>query len=276
MCLFRWALGVAMALMLVTAGSNRSVAAENAATENAGQAAAAQKGNEAVFKLRPVPVLAQADRFDSMPNPMIGGSTVMVSSNRFKEIRAYPQLNSKRPLYGELLLNGDATKRASAKKFYFVLDESAPRAEAVEKADKSAQGKAGKTAEKPGGGLTQALGGGADEGLAAGGNAAGDGGLFGKLDGRVAGRRDHDMVGQDAAADGQRDGDRRPGDRGHLVQRPQQAHRPGIAILPGIQLATEEPPVVVIDGRKPGMGFFHPGQELLPGIAAQERPEAGP
>ena len=62
----------------------------------------------------------------------------MVSQNRFKEVRAYPQLNSKRPLYGQLLLSGDPAKRTAAKTFYFVLDESA-RAEADEKADKSAQ-----------------------------------------------------------------------------------------------------------------------------------------
>ena len=150
MRLCRWAPGVAMVLMLVTAGSNRSLAAENTAAENAGEAAAAQKDKEAVFKLRAVSVLAQADRFTAMPNPMIGGSTVMVSQNRFKEVRAYPQLNSKRPLYGQLLLSGDPAKRTAAKTFYFVLDESAPRAEADEKADKSAQGKAGKTAEKAG------------------------------------------------------------------------------------------------------------------------------
>ena len=133
MCLGRWIFGVAVAVLFVTTESGRLFAAENAVAEKAGEAVRAQKGKEAVFKLRQMSVLAQADRFTSMQNPMIGATTVMVSPNRFREVRAYPQLNSKHPLYGELLLSGDPAKRGSAKKFYFVLDESAPRQRPKEK-----------------------------------------------------------------------------------------------------------------------------------------------
>ena len=89
---------------------------------------------------------------------------------------------------------------------------------------------------------------------------------------RLAGQ----VAGHVPAADEQKDGDRRPGDGRHMVQRAKQTHNAGRLLLPRLQLAAQECAVVVVYVRQFAVCGFHAGQKVLSRHAAEHAEQAGP
>lgn len=119
----RWAIGGILALMLLCSVPS-SPAAEDKTPADAKTGADTSAGGE-VFKLQEVSIFDQKDNAELLQMSMYGG---MIGSpcttEPAKEVKAYPKLNSKRPLYGTINLPGDPGKPDNVMKFYFVLDES--------------------------------------------------------------------------------------------------------------------------------------------------------
>ena len=127
MNLCRWAAGGALALMLVTSGSYRFATADTAAASKPNAVEQADAGKEAVFNLKEVPIVEQQNVSGLLSRTMfrrLGSLTAKCQPAAEKTVKAYPKLNSKRPLYGALILLRDPAKPESAKTFHFVLDQS--------------------------------------------------------------------------------------------------------------------------------------------------------
>lgn len=77
------------------------------------------KEKDATFDLKEAPILKNANFAQSIWQAM----SVQCSTEPFKEVKAYPKLHSKRPLYGKLQFNRTAPGKLEAP-IYFVLDES--------------------------------------------------------------------------------------------------------------------------------------------------------
>ena len=52
------------------------------------------------------------------------GMYIMCNTMPSKQVKAYPELKSKRPLYGSVTFDRDSLDPKQEKKLYFVLDES--------------------------------------------------------------------------------------------------------------------------------------------------------
>ena len=103
-------------------------------------------GDKSSFKMEEISILDQSeDTAGGMP-PMYRGVTVQLSPQPAKEVKAYPKLNSKHPLYGTLGLNGYQPMPAGMPKYHFVLDQSP---EAVKAAAKAAEKDSSDESEKP-------------------------------------------------------------------------------------------------------------------------------
>jgi hypothetical protein len=110
-----------------------NVAAAVAAEENPG-------GEEAVFETREISTFDNNGDYDG--HRMTYGASADCSTEPDKEVKAYPKLKSKRPLYGKLKFDFNLAT-GKAKVFHFVLDESgeAPAAEAKTREKKADQKK---------------------------------------------------------------------------------------------------------------------------------------
>jgi hypothetical protein len=99
---------------------------------------------KAVFEMKEVSLFDQKDNAAFSQYPMFGLQEAALGTQPAKEVKAYPKLNSKRPLYGSIVLSRNPERPRSAMKFYFVLDESATAEKPAEKAAKTdAAGPAG-------------------------------------------------------------------------------------------------------------------------------------
>jgi hypothetical protein len=147
----RWAVAGAAALMLLCSLPSSPAAEEKPAAE--GKAGADNKsgaGEGAVFKLQEVSIFDQKQDAELARLPMFGGQTAQCSSQPAKEVKAYPKLKSKRPLYGAIILNRDPAKPGPAMKFYFVLDESGTPEQPAKKPDEKPAEKSGENVAGPG------------------------------------------------------------------------------------------------------------------------------
>jgi len=152
----------AMAAVAFFAFGPPAIAAEKErATEE--KAAPAEK-EEAAPKLDlKAPIEASMEEVPAFGKEQIGGSTriryprgvgVRCTLEPSKEVKAYPELKSKRPLYGSVTLDGNPYDPSAGVKYHFVLDESGiaeKPAEADEGAAKPAEvekPKAAKETEK--------------------------------------------------------------------------------------------------------------------------------
>ena len=91
------------------------------------------ESGEAVFEMREVSAFEEsADAWYRL----LRGQLVQCKTEPDKEVKVYPKLKSKRPLYGEVVLDRSLTDPKAGLKFHFVLDESGetPTAKPPEKA----------------------------------------------------------------------------------------------------------------------------------------------
>jgi hypothetical protein len=137
----RWALGGVLAFALLCSATSSRAAEDKAPPED--KAVADSKAGEVVFEMKEVSLFDQKDGAANSQYPMSGGQSASLSTQPAKEVKAYPKLKSKQPLYGSIVLNRNAQKPGRATKFYFVVDESNP-------AEEPADGKAAESpADKP-------------------------------------------------------------------------------------------------------------------------------
>ena len=154
---YRWAVVATMALVCLGLAPRRPAADEKTPA-----------ADQATFKMKEISFFDQTPDADNVSVPMFGGVAAALTTTPAKEVKAYPKLNSPRPLYGTLVLNQDPvtpgnsptgkapTKAAMSKatKYYFVLDQSAPAVKATAKpeekepGDKSDQDQSGTKAKK--------------------------------------------------------------------------------------------------------------------------------
>lgn len=130
----RWAIGATMALICLGLVPRSPAADEKTPA-----------ADQSTFKMEEISLLDQTqDVAGSMP-PMFGGITAALTASPAKEVKAYPKLNSKQPLYGFVVLNQDSGKPGVAPKYYFVFDQSP---EAVKAAAKAAEKEPGEESNK--------------------------------------------------------------------------------------------------------------------------------
>ena len=129
----RWAIGGILALVLLCSAASSPAADKPPSDQKAGA--------EAVFDMKEVSLYDGKDSTPISPSALYGGQSAALSTKPAKEVKAYPKLNSKQPLYGSIIFIRDPKKRGAAVRYYFVLDESAPAAKAEEKAAKPDAGK---------------------------------------------------------------------------------------------------------------------------------------
>ena len=88
----------------------------------------------AVFKLDEVPAFGKEEGAAGSPGRYLGGQYVQCSTQPSKQVKRYPKLNSKKPLYGSVVLDGSFVDPSVGTVFRFVLDQSgdAPLAESGE------------------------------------------------------------------------------------------------------------------------------------------------
>lgn len=137
----RWLVPIAPLLVFLALGASLGAAEEkgpkkDAAIENAAsKAGPAGKSlaftEPAVFKLDEVPAFGSEEAAAGSPDPFPGGQFVQCSTQPSKQVKRYPKLNSKKPLYGSVVFDGSFVDPSVGTVFHFVLDESgdAPRAE---------------------------------------------------------------------------------------------------------------------------------------------------
>jgi hypothetical protein len=136
----RWAMGGILALVLLCWTTSGPAADEKTPPDK--KAVADSKADDAaVFDMKEVSLYDQKGGAATAQFPIVGGQTASLSTEPAKEVKAYPKLNSKRPLYGSISFNRRSGKPGPTAKFYFVLDQSA----ATEKAEKAA----GSEADEP-------------------------------------------------------------------------------------------------------------------------------
>ncbi len=80
--------------------------------------AAAQGGEEAVFKLREVSVFDQGD------DRFLRGQAALCQDQPFSEVKSYPVLVSRKPIYGSVRFAADYGQTNGGRLFYFAMDES--------------------------------------------------------------------------------------------------------------------------------------------------------
>ena len=91
----------------------------------------------AVFNMKEVSLYDQKERAEVSEFPIFGGQIASLRTQPANEVKAYPKLKSKQPLYGSIVFHGSPGKPGSARKFYFVLDESGTAENVNDKATKA-------------------------------------------------------------------------------------------------------------------------------------------
>jgi hypothetical protein len=133
----RWAIGGTLALMFMCSAPSSPGADEKPAPDVKAPAAAS---GEAVFKMQEVSVFDQKEDPQTANFRMFGSAMASCTTKPATEVKAYPKLNSKRALYGMVVVNRDPEKPGPGTKCYFVLDESGTSEKAAEKpAEKSGE-----------------------------------------------------------------------------------------------------------------------------------------
>ncbi len=115
------AIAAGLAAVLLFGSPAGSRAEEPAAKEKAASKPAVAA--EAVFDLQEV------SAFETMTqgggwNPLVRGQSAECKTEPDPEVKAYPKLKSKRPLYGEVTFDASRTDPKAGMKFHFVLDAS--------------------------------------------------------------------------------------------------------------------------------------------------------
>jgi hypothetical protein len=80
--------------------------------------------NPLVFALEEVPALGKEDTSGQVPYRYPRGQSVRCGPARSSEVKKYPELKSKRPLYGSVKFGGSPLEPMSGTTFHFVLDET--------------------------------------------------------------------------------------------------------------------------------------------------------
>ena len=130
------------ARMLMSARTGRPAADDKAPAD---KPAAAGKVE---FKMEQVSLLKETENQAALNLLFSSMHSVALSDKPAAEVKAYPKLKSKRPLYGTLVLDVTPGKPGSGTKYYFVLDESAPPAKPAEKPAAKPEKKTEKQSEK--------------------------------------------------------------------------------------------------------------------------------
>jgi hypothetical protein len=131
----RWAIGGVLALVLLCSATSGPAADEKTPPDQKA-VADSKAGDEAVFDMKEIALFDQKEEVAISSNVMYGGQNAIVTTQPAKDVKAYPKLNSKQPLYGSIVFNRMPGNLGSATKFYFVLDESGTTEKADEKAAK--------------------------------------------------------------------------------------------------------------------------------------------
>ncbi len=161
-----WAVAGILALALFCSASCGPAVKEKAPPDEKTVAASKPGADEvAVFDMKEVSLYDQKERGAISEFPLLGGQIASLRTQPAKEVKAYPKLNSKQPLYGSIAFGRERGtvpfsltrksgqspgKQGPATKFYFVLDQSGTAVSANQRtaradADKSAAGKRTKT-----------------------------------------------------------------------------------------------------------------------------------
>jgi len=137
-----------LVLGVLVAGAAALAAEEPAAGQKAPPKAAAAQ--EAVFEMREVSAFQAG--VGAGWSPLARGQAAVCKTEPDKEVKAYPKLRSKRPLYGSVTFDASRTDPKAGIKFHFVLDESGEAPAEKPAAEKTAAAKAseGKSPSKSG------------------------------------------------------------------------------------------------------------------------------
>ena len=135
----RWAVAGVLALVLLCSATS-SRATDEKAPPDQKAVADSKAGDEAVFDMKEVSLFDEKDAAVT-PQSLFGGLNTSLGPQPAKEVKAYPKLNSKQPLYGSVTFSRNPRKRGSTIKFYFVLDESSPAEKPKAEAAKAGWGK---------------------------------------------------------------------------------------------------------------------------------------
>ncbi len=112
-------------------GPKKDAAIEDAASKAGPAGKSPALTGPAVFKLDEVPVFGKEEGAAGSPGRYPGGQYVQCSTQPSKQVKRYPKLNSKKPLYGSVVFDGSFVDPSVGTVFHFVLDQSgdAPLAE---------------------------------------------------------------------------------------------------------------------------------------------------
>ncbi|MGA2254991.1 MAG: hypothetical protein ABSG53_10040, partial [Thermoguttaceae bacterium] len=138
---YRWAIGGTMALMCLGLVPRSPAADEKTPA-----------ADQSTFKMAEISLFDQTQDVggDSVQMLFRGGVTAALTANPAKEVKAYPKLNSKRPLYGTVVLNQDPEKPGKWLNYYFVFDQSPKAIEAAAKPEEKESGdESDKNVKKP-------------------------------------------------------------------------------------------------------------------------------
>jgi len=116
MCGRWWIVGGTLAALLLGAGRTAPQAAEP---------------EEAVFPMEEISVFEEAKRTEAEKAPylhqaLLSGQYAFCGSKPLKQVKKYPKLVSKRPLYGSVKFGGSQIDPTAGIEFCFVIDESEP------------------------------------------------------------------------------------------------------------------------------------------------------
>lgn len=148
-----WGLAAILALALFCSATCGPTA-ENTATkktppnEKAVTNSKAVANKPAVFNMKEVSLYDQKERAAISEYPIFGGQIASLRLQPAKEVKAYPKLNSKQPLYGAIVFDDDPKKQGRAAKFDFVLDESGSTNNTSQKIAKAEADKPGANSPK--------------------------------------------------------------------------------------------------------------------------------
>jgi hypothetical protein len=117
-----WLIGGALALTFLL-----TCPAAMVAEKEPGAADGTPGPEQAVFEMQEISVFkefkeGEADEFS--PYDLVGGLYTLCSTEPNEQVKAYPKLNSKQPLYGSLPYDQDLLNPYVQAEFHFVLDES--------------------------------------------------------------------------------------------------------------------------------------------------------
>jgi hypothetical protein len=136
----RWAMGGILALVLLC-WTTTSPAADEKTPPDSKAVADSKADDAAVFDLKEVSLYDQKGGTAIASVPIFGGANTSLNTKPAAEVKAYPKLNSKRPLYGSIVFDRKPGSSGKASRLYFVLDQSAAADKADEKAAASDEDK---------------------------------------------------------------------------------------------------------------------------------------